>query len=414
MSLLSLDEAIDLLTGLRPPMMVQTCPLSEAAGRRLAKEVIARVSRPPAAVSAMDGYAVRLTDVGQPGARLALVGEVPAGRPYDGHVGPGEAVRIFTGGEIPEGADHIVIQEEAARDGEHVICREGYSKAQFVRPAGMDFAAGDTVLQAGRRIGAFELAMAAAANHDTLSVQRRPRVAILANGDELKPPGSALVRGEIVNSNPPGLAALVAAWGGEAIDLGIAGDTVSSIREHLARARDADIFLPVGGASVGEHDHMRTALAEEGFGIVFQGVRVKPGKPCWAGQRGRQVVLGLPGNPASALVCAHLFLKPLLMGEDAHRRWPARLGAALPENGSRRSFLRARAGIDAECGLLVRADENQDSSRLSPFIAGNCLIDRAENAPAAAAGESVQVLWLEGASSDIVAQTALAGTTRRP
>ncbi|NBC20580.1 MAG: molybdopterin molybdenumtransferase MoeA [Alphaproteobacteria bacterium] len=398
MSLSSLEDALEHLAGVRPQTAARTCPLSQAAGARLAAPVIAKVSRPPAAVSAMDGYGVRLADLGKPGAILKVIGEVPAGRPFAGRVGPGEAVRIFTGGEIPDGADHVVIQEEVTREGDRVTCHEGYGEAQYVRPAGMDFAEGDMVIAAGTRIGAFELAMAAAANHDRLEVHCAPRVAILANGDELKPPGSALAPGEIVNSNPPGLAALVRAWGGEPMDLGVAGDTVSSIREHLARASDADILLPVGGASVGEHDHMRTALAEKGFEILFQGVRVKPGKPTWAGRDARRVVLGLPGNPASALVCAHLFLKPLLMGAHAHRRWPAGLAAPLPANGPRRAFLRAHAQLDPEQGLLVRADENQDSSRLSPFIAGNCLIDRAEDAPAAKAGDRVQILWLEGAA----------------
>lgn len=392
--LISVDEALERLAAYPLAVMHRIVPLSEALGRRLAEPVIARVTRPPAALSAMDGYAVRLADVREPGARLRVIGEAPAGTPFDQTVCAGEAVRIFTGGEVPNGADHIVIQEDAVRNGDVVTCKDSYKQAQFVRAAGLDFSEGDTLIEAGTVIGAAELAIAAAANRATLNVVQRPRVGILANGDELRPPGSELKRGQIVNSNPAGLAPLIQSWGGEAIDLGVASDSVESIREHMHVGGEIDLYLPVGGASVGDHDYMRAAFAEEGFEPLFEKVAVKPGKPTWFSTRGNQRVLGLPGNPASALVCAHLFASTLLGAAWTERQLMAQLSAPLKENGKREQFLRTMATLGEDGQLRVEAASNQDSSLLRPFLSCNALIRRKIGAAGKSTGDTVPIIMI--------------------
>ena len=391
--LISVAEAHRLLAEGGAAPKIETVDIAEAQGRILAAPVEAKVSRPPNAVSAMDGYAVRLDDVRSAGASLNVIGEAPAGAPFGKTVKSGEAVRIFTGGEIPAGADHIVIQEDTTREGDTVTCTEGYDAAQFVRPAGMDFREGQPLLPAGIRLGAGELALAAAANHGTVQVRRKLRVGILANGNELKAPGSDLAPGEIVNSNPAGLAALVRDWGGEPVDLGIAADTMEAIRASIEAARDIDIFLPVGGASVGDHDLMRPAFAAEGFEPVFAKVAVKPGKPTWFSTKGNQRVLGLPGNPASALVCAHLFLQPLLTGA-ALPLMKAQLAEGLKANGPRKHYMRAEVLISADGILLAKAAANQDSSLILPFITSAGLIQRLPGAPELAAGQVVDCLLM--------------------
>ena len=392
--LISVDEALALLARHALSLPAQNVPLGAALGARLAAQVAAKVSRPPAAVSAMDGYAVKLSDVGAPGARLRVIGDAPAGRPFEGTVGEGEALRIFTGSVIPEGADHVVIQEDADRNGDTLVCRNAYDAAQFVRQVGIDFAEGDELLSAGELVSPAGLSIAAAANHGTLSIIRRPRVGILANGDELRAPGSILEPGQIVNSNPEGLGALIRQWGGEPVDLGVADDTMDSIRARIAAAPDVDIFLPVGGASVGDHDLMRPAFADAGFTPVFEKVAVKPGKPTWFSTRGAQRVLGLPGNPASAFVCAHLFLRPLIEGGMGRALISARSLSALPGPGLRETYLRARVHADAEGMLRVDAAVNQDSSLIRPFLTANALIRRLSDAPPVAAGDLVKVLMI--------------------
>jgi len=392
--LISVDEALALLARHALSLPAQTVPLSSALGARLAKPVTAKVSRPPASVSAMDGYAVRLSDVGTPGARLHVIGDAPAGRPFEGAVGKGEALRIFTGSVIPNGADHVVIQEEADRNGDTLVCHKAYDEAQFVRAAGIDFAEGDELLGAGELVRPAGLSIAAAANHGTLSIHRRPRVGILANGDELRAPGSVLEPGQIVNSNPEGLGALIRQWGGEPVDLGVADDTMDSIRTRIGAAPDIDIFLPVGGASVGDHDLMRPAFADAGFTPVFEKVAVKPGKPTWFSTRDAQRVLGLPGNPASAFVCAHLFLRPLIEGAIERTLISARSVSALPEPGRMETYLRAHVHADADGMLRVEAAANQDSSLIRPFLTANALIRRLADAPAVAAGDLVKVLMI--------------------
>lgn len=392
--LISVDAALALLAANPLPQATETVPISAALGHRLAAPLVAKVSRPPAAVSAMDGYAVRLDDVRQASAILRVIGEAPAGTPFDGQINQGETVLIFTGGEIPQGADHIVIQEDTTRNGETVTCKDAYTAPQFVRTAGLDFSQGETLISAGTTLGPAHLAIAAAANHGTLDVTRRPRVGLLANGDELRAPGSDLKRGQIVNSNPAALAPLIMAWGGDGVDLGVAGDSEASIREHIAAATDIDLFVPIGGASVGDHDHMRAAFAAEGFAPVFQKVAVKPGKPTWFSSRGNTRVLGLPGNPASALVCAHLFLSVLLGSEWTARQVIARLAKPLKENGNREQFLRAVASLNSDGQVTVEAASDQDSSLLRPFLNCNALIRREIGADAKAIGDPVKILLI--------------------
>jgi len=387
--MISVDEALAHILAARPGLKTESVPIEQAAERRLAELVQANVSRPPAAVSAMDGYALHMVDVAAPGAALKVIGEAPAGAPFAGAVNTGETVRIFTGGEIPSGADTVVMQEHVTRDGGMARFDRSYDAPQFVRAAGLDFVEGAPLLQADTVLGPAQLAVAAAANHGKLIVYKRPVVALLANGDELKPPGTPLSAGQIVNSNPAALKALITAWGGEAIDLGIASDSIASIRSHIERAAQADIIVPVGGASVGDHDYMRAAFAEAGFELVFEKIAVKPGKPTWMAAKGDQRVLGLPGNPASALVCAHLFLRPLMYACDGLATSSAPLSAPISANGPREHFMR---GV-LEDGK-VRALPNQDSSLLTPFLTANCLIRRAAGAEASDVGDQVDILAL--------------------
>lgn len=392
--LISVDEALARIARHAPGVSAESVALHAALGARLAAPLIARVSRPPVAVSAMDGYAVRLADVATAGARLRILGDAPAGRPFPGRIGVGETVRLFTGSVVPDGSDHIVIQEDAERDNDAIVCRNTYASPEYVRQAGIDFAEGETLLEKGALITPAGLSVAAAANHASLSICRRPRVAILANGDELRAPGSVLDDGQIVNSNPVGLAALIREWGGEAVDLGVAADSIASILSRIIDAQNIDIFLPIGGASVGDHDLMRPAFAEAGFQPVFENVAVKPGKPTWFSTREQQRVIGLPGNPASAFVCAHLFLKPLLMSESGHAFIKARSGIALPAPGRRETFLRASVHVSADGVLEVDAAPNQDSSLIAPFLKANGLIRRLSDSPAVAVGELVDVLMI--------------------
>ncbi len=391
--LIDVADALTLLISKAGDLGTVTVPLEQAYGAILAADLKAKVSRPPTAVSAMDGYAVRLADVTRSGVRLKVVANAPAGHPTGTPIQAGEAARIFTGAPLPTGTDHIVIQENTTRESDEiVICNTAYTTAQNVRAAGIDFSAGETVIAAGTRIGAAELATAAAANHAELTIRRRPRVGILANGDELRPPGSTLKYGEIINSNPIGLSALITEWGGDPVNLGTAPDDLEAIGKHIADAEDIDIFVPVGGASVGDHDYMRRAFAEAGFTPIFEKIAVKPGKPTWFSENGNRRVLGLPGNPASAFVCAHIFLRALLLRDQELIFKTAHLAAPLQNNGRRETFQRAHAHISASGQLKVQAASNQDSSLLSPFLTANALIRRLPDAPAAAAGSPVEIL----------------------
>lgn len=392
--LISVDDAIALIVKHRPQMPAETVRLEDAHGRILASPLKAKLTQPPAALSAMDGYAVHLADVSKPGKTLSVIGEAPAGSPFQGTVKRGQAVRIFTGGHVPAGADHIVIQEAVSRDGDRVICNDAYGEPRHIRAAGRDFSEGDTLIEAGKQLGAADIAVAAASNHAELSVKRQPKVAIITNGNELRPPGSDLLSGEIVNSNPYGLGVLAKNWGGNLLQSGHAPDSIDGILDVLSTVSDADILVPVGGASVGDHDHMREAFQQSGFERIFEKVAVRPGKPTWFSRRDHQLVLGLPGNPASAFVCAHLFLRALMGVTDQLETTVARVTNTVSANGPRETFLRATTQIDDAGYLSIAAAPDQDSSLMTPFISANALIRRVPGATVTKIGEGVEFVPL--------------------
>ena len=378
---------------------VELVPLAAAWGRVLATPVTARLTQPPADVSAMDGYALRAAD-GTLGARLRVVGAAPAGHPFPGEVGPGEAVRLFTGSVVPPGADAILLQEDAERDGEFVLVREACQPGRHIRPAGQDFSRGDTVLRPGRRLGARDVGLAAAANHPWLTVHCRPRIAILATGDEIAMPGEPIGPGGIVSSNSHAIAALVRAGGGEPMVLPVAPDDSAAIGAAVEAAQAADMLVTSGGASVGDHDLVQQALGERGFQLDFWKVAMRPGKPLIAGRLGDTPVLGLPGNPVSALICSALFLLPSLdvlggLPAGAPRTERAVLGAALKANDQRADHLRAELRVGS-CGQLTAYPfPRQDSGLLSLLAQADALILRAPHAAGLPEGAEVEVIRLD-------------------
>jgi molybdopterin molybdotransferase len=371
-------------------------PLAEALGRVLAQPVTTRRDQPPFAVSEMDGYAVIAADTP---ASLILIGESAAGHGFAGRVTQGSTVRISTGAAVPEGADAVVIQENVLRAG-NIVEVPRAENGQHIRPRGMDFTAGTTLLEAGRKLDGIVLALAAASGVAKLPVRRSPRVAILSGGDELAEPGSEPGPFQIFDSGTHGIAALVTAWGGTPHRLQLEKDDLAAIARAAEKGlKENDLLVLVGGASVGDHDHARPALQKLGLEMMVNKVALRPGKPTWFGHALQRPVLGLPGNPASALVCAHIFLRPLLaamLGRDASvtpRR--ARLLEALPANGGREHYLRAHLAADAQGVLTVRAFEQQDSSLLSIFAAANALIRLPAGAAALEQGALVDALPLD-------------------
>lgn len=400
MPLMPVAEALQrVLAGARA-LPAEEVPLHHAFGRVLAKDLAALRTQPPAALSAMDGYAVRADDVANGPATLTVIGEVAAGHPFSGKVGPGQAARIFTGGVMPDGADTVVIQELATRDGDTVTTHKPTARARNVRAAGIDFTQGDILLRAGRRLTDRDLMLAAAMNHPTLSVHRRPKIAVLGTGDELVAPGSSLNAGEIVYSNGFALTALAQNEGAEVTNLGIARDRLDDIAAAIRRARDsgADILLTSGGASVGDHDLVQKALTAEGLDLSFWRVALRPGRPMMHGRLGDMHVLGVPGNPVSSYVCAFLFLAPLirtLSGRSDGAQVPeaARLGCDMPANDERADYIRAtlESGPD---GLVATPLPVQDSSLMAPLAQADCLLIRPPGALAAAAGSPCVILKL--------------------
>ncbi|WP_022721655.1 gephyrin-like molybdotransferase Glp [Rhodopseudomonas sp. B29] len=373
-----------------------------AAHRRvLAQDLTALRTQPPQPMSAMDGYAVRAADAAAVPAQLRVIGEIAAGRPAELALGEGQALRIFTGGVIPDGADAVVIQENTSRDGDIVTIREPAQPGRHIRPAGVDFRTGEVLLQAGTRLSDRDLALAAGMNHPSLPVHRRPRVAMLATGDELVMPGTDPLPGQIVYSNGYALRALAEAEGAEVIDLGIAADTIEATRAAIRRAVDAgvDLLITTGGASAGDHDLVKGSLEAEGTSIAFWKIAMRPGKPMMHGKLGPMRVIGLPGNPVSSYVCAFLFMVPLIralsgMREVHHQRRPARLGRAVSANDHREDYLRATLSLDDTGSLIATTVDKQDSSLLARLSAAQALLIRPPLAPAAEAGAPCLILKL--------------------
>ena len=392
--MISVQDAISALTQHRAAGADVLTPLSKALGGRLARDVLAKVTLPPRDASAMDGYAVRFSDVGKAGAQLTVIGEAPAGSPFGGAVGQGEAVRIFTGGAVPEGADHIVIQENASREGDILTTTTTNETRRHIRKAGIDFTKCETLIAARTQLSPAHIALAAAANHDTLPIYKRPVIALIANGDELKEPGSPVQEGDVISSNAAGLGALIQSWGGEVMDMGIAKDSVAAITALIEAASAADIIVPIGGASVGDYDYMRTAFKEAGLELVFEKIAVRPGKPTWFGKLGEQRVLGLPGNPASATVCAHLFLKILMNRADNIVTTKAKLTQALSANGPRETFARGRTEVSDDGIAKVTPFPRQDSSLMTPFAKANVLLRLPPNTGPWDEGDVIDVVSL--------------------
>lgn len=373
--------------------------LAETVGRTLRAPVLATRSQPPFAASSMDGWAVRSADLNR-AVPLVVVGESAAGAALEGIVRAGQAVRISTGAPIPTGADRVVPQEAADREGGSVrMARAQAEDATFIRPAGLDFTAGQILLKAGVRLDPWSIALAAAAGGERLEVSRRSRVRVVTLGDEIVRPGTIPRPSQIFDSASDALCALVIGWGGLAERSGPVADDVAALAKALEPLGE-DLLVTVGGASVGDHDLVKPVLKAVGMTLAVEGINVRPGRPTWFGTipNGR-CVLGLPGNPASALVCANLFLEPILNAlhgtTNTGITWrAARLTLPLPVNGPREHYLRSALHTDDDGAWRVEPFEDQDSSRLVIFAAANGLVRRMPNAPHAAAGEIVQVLTL--------------------
>lgn len=396
--MIALEEARARILGALQPTPAETVALAEAWSRVLARPVIARLTQPPADVSAMDGYAVRAADAVE-GALLAVIGSAPAGHPFAGQVGPGRAVRIFTGSFVPPGADGILLQEDATAEAGSVTVRETVKPGRWIRRQGLDFTAGDMLLPTGRKLTARDVGLAAAGNNPWVTVHRRPRIGILATGDEIALPGEPIPPGGIVSSNAHALAALVRAAGGAPVVLPIAPDDTDAIAEAAAAARICDMLVTTGGASVGEHDLVQQALGPEGFALDFWQIAMRPGKPLIWGRLGRTPVLGLPGNPVSALVCAVQFLVPAIAVLSGLPGGPpgtvlVRTGAALAANDKRFDHLRASLGTDADGRPVATAFPVQDSSMLATLARAEALILRAPHAAALPEGAEVEAIPL--------------------
>src|ERR1700716_361950 len=394
------DALAAILAGAEP-LSEEMAALDTAFHRVLARDVAALRTQPPQAMSAMDGYAVRAADAADLTARLKVIGEGAAGRPFERTVVANEAVRIFTGGVVPEGADAVIIQEDTAIDGDHITITEAAKAGRHIRPTGVDFREGDVLLAGGSRLSDRDLSLAAGMNYPELAVRRRPKVAVLATGDELVMPGTVPGPGQIVYSNGYALRALARAEGAETIDLGIAADTVEATTEGIRRALDsgADILITTGGASVGDHDLVKQSLEAEGVAIAFRRIAMRPGKPMMHGRLGAMRVIGLPGNPVSSYVCGFLFLVPLIRklsgrADIHHISEMALLGRDIAANDLREDYLRARLEVRADGVLIATPVDHQDSSLLRNLATARALVIRAPFAPKAAAGSACDILRL--------------------
>lgn len=400
--MLPVPEALRLIREALRPVAAEVVNLDQAWGRVLATAVEARLTHPPVAVSAMDGYAVRAADFATVPATLSVVGTAAAGQGVAHALRAGEAVRILTGAPVPEGADAIVIQEDAECSGERVTVRVAPEPGRFIRPAGLDFKAGERPLKAGRALSARDVALCAAMNVPWLSVRRRPRVAVLATGSELRMPGEPLDGSRIVNSNTFLITSAVRALGGEPVSLGIAGDEEEALRAAFEAAAGCDLLVTLGGASVGDRDLVRPVLEQAGGTVIFHKLAMRPGKPTLFGRLGPLPVLGLPGNPVSVGVAAVVFLQPILVtlsGQDSTggAEGTALLGRDLPGNDARQDYLRSTLATDAEGRLIATPYPQQDSAMLRLLSAADGLVVRPPHAPPAPAGEPQPILRFSAA-----------------
>jgi molybdopterin molybdotransferase len=381
------------------PLPAELVSVADATGRVLATSPAARLTQPPADLSAMDGYAVRAADVPAAPTTLTLVGQAPAGGSYDQALKPGEAVRIFTGAPVPMGADSIVIQEDTRAEGGRITVLEMPTPGRHIRKAGLDFAAGDAPFIAGRTLSARDVALLAAMNLPWIGVHRKPRVAILSTGDELVMPGEPVGRNQIVSSSGIAIAALVRGWGGEPTLFDIARDDAGLIQDRIAAGTQHDLLITLGGASVGDRDLVQDALKAQGFTMDFWRIAMRPGKPLMFAARDRARVLGLPGNPVSTMVCALLFLKPALerlLGQAGSlvATQPARLAVDVRANDTREDYVRAHLRHASDGSLRVEPYKVQDSSMLSVLAEATALLVRPAHDPARKAGDVVQIIAL--------------------
>ena len=394
--MISVDAArAQILAGLRPTQ-AEIIALSEATHRVLAAPVLARLTQPPHDLSAMDGFALRAADAQQP---LTLIGEAPAGHPFAGVIGPGETVRLYTGSVLPAGADCVMLQENAEVSGDQVRFSDRAVAGKHIRRTGQDFRAGDVLLEAGSRLTPRAIGLAASANHPWLSVHRQPTIAILATGDEIALPGTPIPPGGIISSNAHALAGFIRNQGAIPLILPIAADQRDAIAGAATGAAHADLLITTGGASVGAHDLVRDALADQGFDQNFWTIAMRPGKPLMFGALGALPVLGLPGNPVSALICALLFAGPAIQRLSGLRGEPpatsqAVTTTALPANDHRADHLRASLARAPDGRLLVTAFATQDSAMMRRLTQADALLLRAPNAPALEAGSAVEIIDL--------------------
>jgi molybdopterin molybdotransferase len=398
-ALLPVEEALDRLLANARPLPGEFVDIADAAGRVLSQDLHALRTQPPFDASAMDGYAVRAADIATVPATLKVRGESLAGKRFDGSVGPEEAVRIFTGAPLPPGADTVLLQEDARASGNSLEALEATPEGKHIRRAGLDFQTGELLLEAGRRLDAAAVSLAAAANHARVNVVRKPLVTVLATGTELVSPGSELGPDQIVSSNGYAVAFLAREAGADVMDLGIVPDDRGLIADAIRKALNAgaDIIVTLGGASVGDHDLVRDVLTNEGMTLDFWKIAMRPGKPLMFGRFGDVNVLGLPGNPVSSFVCTHLFLRPLVARLSGLPHQPdqrdAVLGVEMKANDQRQDYIRARAEMTLR-GLVATPFTAQDSSMLKTLAQANALIVRAPGAPAASVGDPCTVLIL--------------------
>lgn len=398
MALLPVADALARVLDGVSPSAGERVPLLQSTGRIVSQSIVSNLTQPPFDCSAMDGYAVQAADVASAPVTLTLIGEAAAGRGFGGMIAAGQCTRISTGAPIPNGADCVIIQEDTDRDGDTVVVKEAGVSRQHIRARGFDFEQGQSLIASGHRLEARTIALAAASGHGELVVRRKPRVAILATGDELVEPGQAPAADQIVSSNAYGLAAMAEAAGAQAQLLGIARDTRPDLAAKIAAGHDADILVTIGGASVGDHDLVGPMLREAGAVLDFWKIAMRPGKPMMFGKRGTQRVLGLPGNPVSCLVTARVFLVPLIMkmlGLDPTANLEtAILATPLEANGPRQHYMRAKLQHQGLAPPRVSPLASQDSAALSLFVSAGCLIVRPIAAPPASTGDSVEILRL--------------------